>query len=111
MLEAFTSARGSAELIAVFDRHGVPAAEVRSPRDAVRDPRVILRGETVPLEHPTYGRVADMIGMGVPIVFSDSATGFDRPAPAIGEHNDDVYGDLLGYSPEAIASLRADDVI
>ena len=52
-----------------------------------------------------------MIGQGVPIVFSDGATGFDRPAPAIGEHNDVVYRDLLGYSRDAIASLRADDVI
>ena len=111
LLEAFTAARRSAELIELFDRHGVPAAEVRSPRDAVRDPRVVQRGETLPLEHPQHGHVADMMGMGVPIVFSQSTTGFDRPAPAIGEHNDDVYRDLLGYSADAIASLRANAVI
>jgi crotonobetainyl-CoA:carnitine CoA-transferase CaiB-like acyl-CoA transferase len=85
--------------------------EAKSPGDAVRDARVLQRGETVPIEHPTRGHVADMIGMGVPIVFSDGATGLDRPAPAIGEHNDLVYRDLLGYPPDAIASLRADDVI
>jgi crotonobetainyl-CoA:carnitine CoA-transferase CaiB-like acyl-CoA transferase len=111
LLESFTATRRSADLIDLFDRHGVPAADVRSPGDAVRDPRVIKRGETVPLEHPQHGRVADMIGMGVPIVFSDGATGFDRPAPAIGEHNEVVYRDLLGYSPDAIASLRANGVI
>lgn len=111
LLESFTAARRSADLIDLFDRHGVPAADVRSPRDAVRDPRVVQRGETVPLDHPQHGRVADMIGQGVPIVFSAGATGFDRPAPAIGEHNDVVYRDLLGYSRDAIASLRADDVI
>ena len=47
LLESFTAARRSADLIDLFDRHGVPAADVRSPRDAVRDPRVVLRGETV----------------------------------------------------------------
>ncbi len=52
-----------------------------------------------------------MVGMGVPIVFSEGATGFDRPAPDLGEHNDLVYGELLGYSPQAIAALRADGVI
>jgi CoA:oxalate CoA-transferase len=111
LVEEFTSARTTSALIETFDRHGVPAAEVRSPRDAVRDPRVAKRGEAVPLEHPTHGRVADMVGMGVPIVFSDSATGFDRPAPGAGEHNGLVYGELLGYSPHAIAALDADGVI
>lgn len=111
LIEAFTATHASAALIALFDRHGVPAAEVRSPRDAVRDPRVLRRGETVPLVHPDHGAVDDMVGMGVPIVFSAGTTGFDRSAPAIGAHNDLVYGDLLGYSPQAIAALRADGVI
>ena len=110
-IETFTAGRSSADLIGIFDRHGVPAAEVRSPREAVRDPRVMRRGETLPLTHPDHGDVEDMVGMGVPIVFSEGATGFDRAAPDMGEHNDLVYGDLLGYSPQAIAALAADGVI
>jgi crotonobetainyl-CoA:carnitine CoA-transferase CaiB-like acyl-CoA transferase len=111
LVETFTAAHTSTDLIDLFDRHGVPAAEVRSPREAVRDQRVLRRGETVPLLHPQHGRVDDMVGMGVPIVFSEGATGFDRPAPDMGEHNDLVYGSLLGYSPQAIAALSADGVI
>ena len=111
LVESFTSARTTSELIALFDRHGVPAAEVRSPREAVRDPRVLQRGETVAIPHPQYGAVEDMVGMGVPIVFSAGETGFDRPAPRMGEHNALVYGDLLGYSADAIAALSNDGVI
>jgi crotonobetainyl-CoA:carnitine CoA-transferase CaiB-like acyl-CoA transferase len=111
LIEAFTAARPLADLIDRFDRAGVPAAEVRSPRDAVRDPRVLRRGETVPLGHPVHGQVDDMVGMGVPIVFSDATTGFDRSAPDLGQHNDLVYGELLGYPPEVIAALRVDGVI
>ena len=55
---------------------GVPAAEVRDPKDAVRDPRVVSRGETVPLAHPKYGEVEDVYGMGMPIKFSASASRF-----------------------------------
>ncbi len=58
LIDAFTASRRSAELIDLFDTHGVPAAEVRSPGDAVRDARVLQRGETVPIEHPTRGHVA-----------------------------------------------------
>ena len=51
-IEAFTRTLPTAVLLPLLERHGVPAAEVRSPADAVRDPRVLARGETVPLEHP-----------------------------------------------------------
>ena len=106
-IETFTRSRPAAELVELFERHGVPAATVRSPADAVRDPRVLARGETVRLEHPELGRVADLVGPGVPIRFSGTAAGAARPAPAVGQDNALVYGDWLGYSADAIERLRA----
>ena len=49
--------------------------------------------------------------MGIPIKFSAAHAGFDRPAPALGEHNQLVYGDLLGYSPERLHELAELGVI
>jgi crotonobetainyl-CoA:carnitine CoA-transferase CaiB-like acyl-CoA transferase len=89
----------------------VPTAEVRSPKDAVRDPRVQARGETVPLEHPEFGRVADVIGMGVPITFSDAPAPRLRPAPSVGQDNALVYGEWLGYGPAGVEKLQADGII
>jgi len=106
-IETFTRSRPTAELVALFEQHGVPAAQVRKPADAVRDPRVLARGETVRLEHPELGRVADLIGPGVPIRFSGTTAGVVRPAPAVGQDNALVYGDWLGYSGDAIERLRA----
>ncbi|HEX5228371.1 MAG TPA: CoA transferase [Bryobacteraceae bacterium] len=111
IIDAFTTARTSAEVIAALDRHGVPAAEVRTPEEAVRDQRVVARGETVPLDHPKYGRVEDVYGMGLPIKFSSAQAGFDQPPPGVGEHNQDVYGKMLGYSRERIEELKARQVI
>ena len=74
-IEAFTRTHATAVLLPLLERHGVPAAPVRSPAEAVRDPRVLARGETVPLEHPQFGRVADVIGMGVPITFLRGGAG------------------------------------
>jgi crotonobetainyl-CoA:carnitine CoA-transferase CaiB-like acyl-CoA transferase len=76
-----------------------------------QDPRVVQRGETVPLMHPKYGAVEDVYGMGMPITFSGSNVGFNQPPPALGEHNDVVYGQILGYSSERIAELRSQEVI
>jgi crotonobetainyl-CoA:carnitine CoA-transferase CaiB-like acyl-CoA transferase len=111
LIEAWTSTRPTAEVVARLDAAGVPAAEVRGPREAVRDPGVVRRGETVPLAHPEYGPVEDVYGTGLPIRFSAASAGFDRPAPWLGQHNDAIYGELLGYSADTIAALRADGVI
>lgn len=110
-IEAFTRTMTTAELVPLLERHGVPAAEVRSPAEAVRDPRVQARQETVPLDHPEFGRVADVIGMGLPITFSDASPGFERPAPSIGQDNALVYGDWLGYGIDGVEKLYADGII
>ncbi|HLU56335.1 MAG TPA: CoA transferase [Pseudonocardia sp.] len=103
--------RTVADIVAAFTAEGVPAAPVREPREAVRDPLVREREEVVPLVHPRLGAVADVVATGVPIRFSGARTSLDRPAPALGEHNDHVYRELLGYSPEALAELAEQAVI
>ena len=61
----------------------------------------------VPLEHPQRGRFA-MVGS--PLHLSASPTTI-TPAPLLGEHNDEVYGRLLGYSAEELDALKRDGVI
>jgi CoA:oxalate CoA-transferase len=108
---AFTGSRTSAEVIAAMDAWDVPSGEVRNPEEAARDPRVVARGETVPLAHPKYGMVEDVYGMGMPIKFSRAQAGFDAPPPGMGEHNEAVYGGLLGYSTERLEELKTQRVI
>ncbi|MBN2242708.1 MAG: CoA transferase [Acidobacteria bacterium] len=110
-IERFTRSLTSSEALARLERAGVPSAEVRDPSAAARDPRVLKRGETVPLSHPKYGAVEEVYGMGMPIQFSGSSVGFNQPPPDLGEHNDRVYGQILGYTPEKIEELRAQKVI
>ena len=110
-IEEFTRSLTSSEALARLERAGVPAAEVRTPYAAMRDPRVAQRSETVPLLHPKYGAVEDVYGMGMPVTFSGSNVGFDQPPPALGEHNDMVYGQILSYSSDRIAELRDHKVI
>src|SRR4029078_4853524 len=103
--------RLTAEVIGILSSAGVPAAEVRSPDEAVRDPRVVARGETVRLSHPTAPVTADVYGPGLPIVFSGSTTGFDQPPPGVGEHNEAVYCEMLGYTREQLDAMRSAGVI
>jgi crotonobetainyl-CoA:carnitine CoA-transferase CaiB-like acyl-CoA transferase len=99
------------EIVAAFTAEGVPAAPVREPAEAVRDPLVQQREEVVPLVHPRLGAITDIVATGVPIRFSAARATLDRPAPGLGEHNDHVYRELLGYSPEELAELAEQAVI
>ena len=110
-IESFTRTRRTADLLPLLDRHRVPAAPVRSPAEAIRDPRVRARGETQPLDHPEFGRVADVIGMGIPITFSEAAAGDLRAAPGVGQDNALVYGKWLGYGSDGVARLHAAGII
>lgn len=110
ILTEFTRCRPKDEVVATLAQAGVPAAEVRSTAAAVRDPQVTARGETVRLQHPAAPE-ADVYGPGVPIAFSDSTVTLAPGAPAIGEHNDEIFGTLLGYAPDELCALRAAGVI
>lgn len=103
--------RPLASLLDDFSAQGVPAAEVREPSVAVRDPLVLSRSEVVALAHPDFPATSDLYGTGVPITFSDADVSLDRPAPRLGEHNTDVYGGMLGYSRERIEAMAQDGVI
>lgn len=110
-VERWTSARSVHAVLAALDRERVPCAEVRDPSQAIRDPRIVDRADTVPLEHPVHGHVADLYGTGLPMTFSETRAGFSQPAPTLGQHNQQVYGGLLGYSRERLDELRAAGVI
>ncbi|RYG65418.1 CoA transferase, partial [bacterium] len=43
------------EVVRALEAKGVPVAPVRHPEDALVDPRVVARKETMAVEHPTYG--------------------------------------------------------
>ena len=110
-IEEWTCSRTVAQCVSALEAVDVPAAEVRSPGKAIVDPLALKRGDTVPFLHPTLGLQADIAVTGVPVHFANARVGFDRPAPSLGQHNDDVYEGLLGYTGERIAQLRADGVI
>ena len=61
--------------------------------------------------HPEHGQTQEIFGPGVPIVFSRTPANMERPISKLGEHNLDVYRDLLGLSPEEIERLRKEAAI
>lgn len=110
ILEEWTCARSRREAVDVLTSCGAPAAEVREPADAIRDPGVRGRGEVVELMHPSLGPTG-VAGPGVPISFSAMDASLDRPAPRLGEHTEQILLERTGLTTEDIEKLRADGVV
>ncbi|MEO3692850.1 CaiB/BaiF CoA transferase family protein [Roseateles paludis] len=111
LIEAWTRSLSTDEAVERLERAEVPSGRVRDPGQAVRDPRLLARGETEVIEHPTYGAVEDIIVGGLPIRMTGAFAGFDKPAPGLGQHNADVFSQFLGLDAGAIARLRAEGVV
>lgn len=91
--------------------NNVMAAKIRTPDEANQDERVLRRGEVVPLEHPELGPVNDIKGAGLPITFSQTPARYARTSDTLGNHNEDVFGGILGYSKEQIKEMSELGVI
>jgi CoA:oxalate CoA-transferase len=111
IVSEWTRSKPAAEVADILDHIGVPAGPVRSTHDALSDPRVLARGDVVPLQHPTYGATHEVYGPGIPIKFGTRRYPENVAMPEYGEHNDTVYRELLGYDASRIEALRASGAI
>jgi formyl-CoA transferase len=96
------------DLLDLLNAHGVPAGRIYKARDMLSDPHFAAREAIVRLAHPELGEFA--MHNVVPKL-SDSPGRVRHVGPELGEHNDEIYRDLLGMSAEELTSLRETGVI
>ncbi|MBU1441926.1 MAG: CoA transferase [Gammaproteobacteria bacterium] len=70
----------------------IPLAPVSTPADLLGNPQLQARGHFVPFVHPLLQQAALM--PGAPYVLSATPWRVQRPAPALGEHTDEVLASI-----------------
>jgi len=104
---AFIGGRTLAENIAFFEEAGVTAGPVYDIAQFLDDPHVQARGIVVDAPDDEMGETP----MHAPVPRLSRTPGvLRRPAPTLGQHNDEVYA-RIGYSAEHRAELRQRGVI
>jgi benzylsuccinate CoA-transferase BbsF subunit len=91
---------------------GVEATRLASPKDVWLDPQLRSRGfgEVVPA--PAYApEIGPRVFPRQAWLMSETASSTRSPAPAFGEHTQEVLSDLLGMTNAAIDELERDGVI
>jgi crotonobetainyl-CoA:carnitine CoA-transferase CaiB-like acyl-CoA transferase len=105
----WTRARRRYAIMRECEAAGIVASVVQSAEDRVEyDPQLQHRGMHPIITHPEIGEVPYE---GYPAKLSRTPAFVHGRAPTLAEHNDYVYGELLGMSADEIASLRSRGVI
>jgi crotonobetainyl-CoA:carnitine CoA-transferase CaiB-like acyl-CoA transferase len=99
--------RSTGEWLAALNAADVPVGPVRDLAAVFADPQVAARDMVVSVSHPTAGEVRLP---GIPFKLSRTPGSVRRPPPLLGEHADEVLGEL-GYDEEKIGQLRAEGII
>jgi formyl-CoA transferase len=107
MISEWTRNRTKLEAMQELGRADVPAGAVLSTVELAADPYLRERGTFVKIDHPVRG---SMVMPGFPIKMSASSVPI-LPAPLLGQHNEEVYGGLLGITAEELERLRESGVV
>jgi crotonobetainyl-CoA:carnitine CoA-transferase CaiB-like acyl-CoA transferase len=97
-----------AHWLKVLPEAGVPAGSVNTIAEAFDEPQLQHRGIRVDLPHPTAGTAP---GVANPIKFSESPVEYRSAPPLLGQHTDEVLGEVLGLDAERIGQLRVSGAI
>jgi len=109
IVEAWTVTKSAKELVDTLLEAGVPAAPINNIEQVVNDPHIAgAREMFVEVDHPKAGK---MKITGTHLKLSETKPCVRTPAPMLGQHNDEVYKELLGLSIDEITAMRVDGLI
>ena len=96
--------RSRREVFEILQAGGVMCAPLLSMDELYQDPQLLARGYFAEVEHPRAGRLTMP---GAPYKMTETPWQLKRPAPLLGEHNQEVYCGSLGYEKVELAGFKA----
>ena len=79
-----TKGWAKADLLAACEAKGVPAGPINDMAEVFADPQVVARGMKIAPE--------GLPGVRSPMIFSGAKLALDRPAPRLGQHQEEILG-------------------
>ena len=107
-ISQWTSNYDNRQLMELLQSNGVPAGIVLDAEGTHNDQHLKFRNHFWRLKHSEIG---NHTYDGHAFRFSKTPTQPEMPAPCVGEHNYEVYTEMLGFSDEEFATLVEEEVI
>ncbi len=108
LISAWTATYEGAKLSQLLDENGVPQGRIYTAKEMFEDPHFKARNDIITLEHPELGQFPMH---NVAPRLSKTPGVLRWVGPHLGEHNEEIYHDLLGISKPETEELIAKGVI
>ncbi|MBI4233578.1 MAG: CoA transferase [Chloroflexi bacterium] len=109
LIEQWTRRRSAEEATRLLQQAGVAACPVMGLPDLLGDPNQEALRTQVQVEVPEV--TPSDIYQGIPWKLARNPGSIRGPVPTTGEHNEFVFGELLGVVPAELAYLKRDGII
>ncbi|MEE9913494.1 MAG: CoA transferase [Deltaproteobacteria bacterium] len=106
-IEGWTRTKDKMEVFKTLADLGIPTAPVLDTKEVLADPHFNQRGTIVEFDHSQRGKFKMA---GCPIRLSKNEYEY-KPSPLLGQHNAEVYRDLLGLTSADLEKLKLNRVI
>jgi formyl-CoA transferase len=107
MITQWTMQHDKREVMEMLGSAGVPAGAVFDIKELRDDPHLRKREMFVTVQHPVRG---DFTMPGWPVKMSESYVKVTT-SPLLGQHNEEVYTEIVGLESEQVKKLKAEQVI
>ncbi|MBL7120296.1 MAG: CoA transferase [Dehalococcoidia bacterium] len=105
----FLKTKTKAELYEESVKRGIMLAPCNTIEDVSKNAQLEARGFWEKVEHPELGET--IIYPGAPLKIEETPWRIQRRAPLVGEHNEEVYVEEMGFSKEQMTILKANGAI
>ncbi len=102
-IEEWTKTKNKLEVMEACNPLNIPCGPILSMKELAEEPSLRETGTIVEVDHPERGKY---LTVGNPIKLSDSPAEVTR-SPLLGEHTNEILGDVLGLSEEEIQEAWA----
>ena len=103
LLEPLMKSRSKTDWLRTLEAAKVPCGAINNLAEVFADPHVQARGMVTHWQHPLKH---DLKLVASPLKLEKTPVRTDLPPPLLGQHTDEVLGELLGYDAARIAALR-----
>jgi crotonobetainyl-CoA:carnitine CoA-transferase CaiB-like acyl-CoA transferase len=108
IMQAWCDGKTKAEALALLEAAKMPAAPLNSTQEVLDDPHIQAMGYLKRVPFPGASKPVPIIE--TPFRMSATPGTIRMRAPLLGEHTDEIMGEI-GYGADAIADLRAREII
>ncbi len=106
-IEEWTKTLDKFDVMEACNPLNIPCGPILSMKELAKEPSLRETGTIVEVDHPTRGKY---LTIGNPVKLSDSPSEVKR-SPLLGEHTDEVLGEVLGMTGDDIAAAKADGAV